>query len=340
MTERMPSPAQRMLDILNGPRVFWAVQTALQLGIADLLKEGPKPVRVLAAATATNEGALYRLLRALSGVGLFEEIEPQSFAQTPLSDLLRSDHPLHSLIAMNGELWLTRSWEGLPYSIRTGESAFQLNGYRNLWDFFQHQDTSGQWRRSFNAGMTGLSSQVNRAIVQAYNFSAFGTLADIGGGQGTLLAMILAEHPALHGILFDHQEAIVGAKETLSAEILARCKLVPGDFLREVPQGADAYLLKQVLHNWNDEQAILILQNCRQAMKDKGRILIVDRLLQPGNADPLGQFMDLQMLLHFQGAERTERQLAALFEAAGFNLLQVYPTRAPIPLCIAEGVAV
>ncbi len=339
MREGTPSPAQRMLDILNGPRIFWAVQTALQLGIADLLKDGPQPVHALAAATATQENALYRLLRALSGVDCFAEVEPRTFAQTPLSELLRSDHPLHSLIAMNGELWLTRSWEELPYSIRKGESAFQREGYSNLWDFFQQKDTSGQWRRSFNAGMTGLSSQVNRAIVQAYDFSAFGTLADIGGGQGTLLAMILAEYPALQGILFDHHEAIAGARETLSAELLARCQLVSGDFLQAVPQGADAYLLKQVLHNWNDEQATVILRNCRQAMRPNGRILIADRLLQPGNADPLGQFMDLQMLLHFQGAERTEGQLAALFEAAGFKLLRVYPTRAPIPLCIAEGAA-
>lgn len=321
-------PQAVMLDLLCGMMKTQAIHHATRLDIASLVKDGPRSTAELAAATGTQPEALYRLLATLASFGIFEEVEVGFFGQTPLSALLRPDVPgsMYDVSLLHGEQWQWHSWEAFAYSLQTGYTAFEHLYHTSLWEYFHDHPEVGE---RFSKAMTGFSTQVNAPIAHAYDFSQFNTLVDIGGGHGSLLATILEMTPSLHGILFDLPPVIEEAQPIIASSSIAdRCELVAGDVFTRVPQ-ADAYIMKQIIKDWSDEQCIRILSNCRQAMRPGGRVLVAEQVLQPGRTMTTTKLIDLQLMTVLSGQERYESQYRALFEQAGLRLVRIWPTHSP-----------
>src|SRR5579859_1147662 len=336
ITDRPPSIA--VLELLHGIWVTRSIHLTTDLRLADLLVRGPKSVKELAEATNTHAPSLYRLLRSLAGVGIFRETEPNTFAQTPLSEVLRSDRAdsLYALTHLLGQPWQRQSWEGLEYTIRTGKSAFEHMHDMKVWDYINIHPEMGTL---FNQAMTSFSAIVNTPIAQSYDFSVFDTLVDVGGGVGSLLTTILKTYPTLKGILFDRPAVIEQAREQIDPAVHDRIRLAEGSFLEAVPTGGDAYLLKQILHDWSKEDCLTILQNCRRAMKPGATLLVADRVLEAaGQENTFNQYFDLHMLVLYSGGERTAEEFRGFYEASGFRLTRIVSTGTPISL--VEGVAV
>lgn len=321
-----------------GKWVSNAISAAAHFGIADHLESGPKSPRELASLTETEERPLYRLLRANASFGVFTELEDGRFAQTPLSDPLRSNAKpsVRSLALMLTDDWHTRSWEQLPWCVETGKPAsFKLNGMPMFDWMAQHPEKTV----NFNQAMTDLSQGDSAAVVQSYDFSRFGRIVDVAGGHGTLLAAILDQAPKLRGTLFDMPHVIEGAKKAGILERFAnRSALEAGSFFESVPAGADAYILKHIIHDWYDPECVKILSHCRKGIHPGGRLLVVDQVVPDRNEPGLAKLMDLEMLVLPGGMERTEQQFRELFAAGGFRLERIIPT--PAPQCIIEGVPV
>lgn len=329
-------PSTALLDLINGFRVSQAIHVAATLGIADRLKNGPRSSDDLAAATGTHAGALYRLLRALASVGVFREDADRRFALTPLSECLRSDapEPMGPWAVHIGQPEVWRAWGGLIDSVRTGENAFcRVHGV-NVWKYYARNPEAGA---IFDRAMTGLSRRQAHAVLNAYDFQRFRCVVDVGGGHGTLLSAILAKHPSVRGVLFDQAHVVAGAEPMLQAAGIAdRCQVVEGDFFEALPGGGDSYVLKFILHDWEDAQATAILRSCRRAIASNGRLLVIDAEVGPPNQGATGKFRDLTMLVHPGGRERTREEWAALFAAGGFRLMGATPTEAG--LSVIEGV--
>ena len=320
-------PPTALLQMMIGYWISKAIYVAAKLGVADLLAEGPRNSDELAAATQTHADALYRVLRALASVGIFSEVAPRRFALTPLAALLRSDTPdsMRALAIMYAEEQY-RAWDNVLYSVRSGQPAFEPAFGTRYFDYFAtHPEAS----RVFNEAMVGWTNQVTNAVVAAYDFSPFGVVADVGGGHGALLAAILKSNPPVRGILFDLPHVVEGAEPFLTAAGVAdRCARVGGDFFAEMPKGADAYVLSQILHDWDDERSVAILRQVRRVMPDHGKLLVVELVLPEGNDPFLGKWLDLHMLVLLGGQERTVAQYATLLREAGFELTGVVPTSA------------
>ena len=322
--------------MLAGRWVSTAIGTAAKFGIADHLESGPKSAQELAALTGTNEGALYRLLRATASLGVFTELEDGRFDQTPLWDPLRSSaNPcLRNMAMMFLDDWFTRNWAELPWSVQTGQSAaFKVFG-KSPWEVFQDQPDQAV---NFNNAMTDMSQADSPAIAGAYDFSQFQHVVDIGGGLGLLLASVLQSAPALRGTLFEIPSV---AEQAGLSPILKpfsdRCQIQTGSFLESVTPGADAYMMKHIIHDWDDERSKKILSNCRQAIAPGGKLLVMDQVVGPRNQPGLAKIMDLEMLVNPGGLERTEEQWKDLFAASGFHLTQII--RTPVPQCVIEGI--
>ena len=332
-TNAGPPPASQILQLATGYWLSRAVYVAAQLGIADLLKDGPKSAAELASATQTDSGALYRMLRALASVGVFSESGSGVFVQTPASDTLRRDaaNSIRGMVLFLGDHLHWSIYGELGYSIRTGKPAFDQVFGKNP---FQYLSEHPEDARIFDEGMTSLSSTSSAAIAQAYDFSSFGTVMDVGGGNGALLAAILNQYPHLHGILFDSSHVV---ERSLQAGHLpkGRSKVLPGDFFQSVPPGADVYLLKHIIHDWDDERALKILRNCRAA-SGSNKLLIIEMIVPPGNDPALVKLLDLEMLLFPGGLERTEEQFRQLLAAAGFELTRVTPSQADVSVIEAS----
>lgn len=320
-----PPPAAALLQMITGYWVSQAIYVAAKLGIADLLADGPRGAAELAAETETQADALYRVLRALASVGIFSEVDGSRFTLTPLADLLRSGAP-NSLrayaIVCAEELY--RVWAEALYSVRTGEAAFERALGANAFGYFQQHPAFGD---VFNEAMVGFTTQIVQAVTAAYDFLPFGTVADIGGGHGALLAAILRNAPTAKGILFDQPHVVASAEPFLAAAGVAdRCTRVGGDFFAEVPSGADVYVLAQILHDWDDERSVAILRQVRRAMSERAKLLVVELTVPEGNEPAFGKWMDLNMLVLLNGRERTAAQYAQLFQAAGLQLVRAIPT--------------
>ncbi len=319
-----PLPAT-LLQMMTGYWVSQALHVAAKLGIADLLANGPVDCEDLAAATDTHAPSLQRVLRALASVGVFTEVSPGSFALTPLAELLRSETPgsMRALAIMYAEEQY-RAWGELLHSVRTGEMAFDHQFGMGYFEYLaQHPEAD----RVFNEAMTGWTHQLVGAVVDAYDFSPFKTVVDVGGGYGALLAAILRSNPSTWGILFEQPHVVASAEEQLAAaEVADRCTFVGGDFFAAVPSGGDAYVLSQILHDWDDERCVAILGQCRRAMPDHGKLLVVELVLPEGDEPFLGKWLDLHMLVLLGGRERTAAEYDTLFRAAGFKLARVVPT--------------
>lgn len=332
-------PQAILLDYLCGMMKTQAIHHATKLGIAALVNDGPRSVSELAEATQTDAHSLMRLLRALESIGIFAEVEPDCFAQTPLSALLQPDVPgsMYHVALLHGEQWQWHVWEGADYTLQTGQPTFSRIFGAEMFQYFTQQNP--QAAKVFNDSMTGFSEQVNMPIANAdYDFGSLDTLVDIGGGMGTQLMTLLKVHPTIRkGILFDRPPVIAQAQAAIAASGLSdRCELVAGNFFEGVPQGADAYFMKQIIKDWSDEQCIKLLSSCRQAMKHGGRVLVAEVVLLPGRETSIQKFIDLQLMILSPGQERTETQYRRLFEAAGFTLARIIPTTSPYS--ILEGI--
>ena len=318
-------PRATLLQMMTGYWVSQALYVAAKLGIADLLADGPVDCEDLAAATNTHAPSLQRVLRALASVGVFTEVSPGSFALTPLAELLRTETPgsMSALAIMYAEEQY-RAWGELLHSVRTGEMAFDHQFGMGYFEYLaQHPEAD----RVFNEAMTGWTQQLVGAVVDTYDFSPFHTVVDVGGGYGALLATILRNNPGTRGILFEQPHVIASAEEELvAAGVADRCTFVGGDFFVEVPAGGDAYVLSQILHDWDDERCVAILGQCRRAMPDHGKLLVVELVLPAGDEPSLGKWLDLHMLVLLGGRERTAAEYDTLFRAAGFKLARVVPT--------------
>lgn len=316
----------QLFHLMAGYQVSQALYVVVTLGIADLLAGGAQDSDALAEATGTHRGALHRVLRFLAGAGIFREVAPRRFALTPLGAGLRTDVPgslrATALMLLDEAHWL--AWGQLAHSVRTGETAFAHVHSLGFFDYLgQHPDIA----EVFHRAMTSSTARSGDAITRAYDFSGIGRLIDVGGGHGLLLATILREHPAMRGVLFDRPEVVAGARVTLEAAGVAeRCELVGGDFFATVPPGGDAYLLRQVIHDWDDARATVILANCRRAMPEAGRLLVVERAIAPDYRQALPVLhLDLEMLVNVGGMQRTDAEYAALFATVGLHLSAVIP---------------
>ena len=253
-----PLPHQQLDHMITGYWISQAIYAAAKFGIADQLKHGPKSVEMLSEATSTDPNALYRLLRALASVGIFEETEPHHFSLTPLAEPLQShvSGSKRALALMSGDEQF-RAWAEIEYSIRTGKIAFDKVFGKPVFDYLaDHPDKAA----IFDAAMTGIHGRESNALLDAYDFSEFGTLADIGGGNGSQITSILQKHASLKGILFDLPHVIERAKERIeTAGVADRCRLVSGSFFESVPKGADAYFLRHIIHDWDEEKVLTIL---------------------------------------------------------------------------------
>ncbi|MFG2288484.1 methyltransferase [Streptomyces sp. NPDC048595] len=346
--EKQPSDEARdaLVRIAYGGMAAHTLGAAARMGIVDLIGDGERGADELAKECAAEPQAMGRLLRALAGLGLLVERSPGTFATTPAGALLHSDHPesLRSFSRMFTDPTILRAWELLDDSVRTGRPSFDTAFGQ---DFFGYLAQQPQLSADFNAAMGQATRDTAALVPAAYDFGRFRTVADIGGGDGTLLAPILQAHPALRGILFDSSEGLAQARTRLADEGLdGRCSLVAGDFFATAPEGADLYLLKSVIHDWNDEQCTTILRHCRQAIPDDGRLLIIEPVLPPvvdpsaSGVDPSESgvlyLSDLNMLVNVEGRERTRDDFDQLCRAAGFALRTVIPLPEPNRFCLIE----
>ena len=322
-----PPPPAILLQMMTGYWGAQAVYIVAKLGVADLLTGGPHPVEELAAATNSHASSLYRLLRALASIGVFTEVSPRTFALTPMAELLRTGIPgsMRALaITYNEEMY--QAWGNMLHSIQTGEPAFAHRFGMGPFPYFMQNPEAD---RIFNEAMIGYTHQVANAVVGVYDFSAFGAVADVGGGYGTLLAAILQSNPSARGILFDVPHVIDAAQGFLKTTGVAdRCTGIAGDFFTAVPAGADAYVLSQILHDWEDEQCLTILKHTRRVTPKDGKLLVVELVIPPGNEPFFGKWLDLHMLAIPGGRERTEAEYSTLFRDAGFELTNIVPTPA------------
>src|SRR5215218_2382624 len=300
-TQHDVPPPFAMMGLITGYWVSQAVGVVALLGVADQLGEGPRQSDEIARAVGADPQALYRVLRLLASIGVFTEESPGSFGLTPLGETLRSDAPGS---VRNFAITATAPGHGLPWgrlpdSVRTGRPMAHEALGMELFDWYaQNPEEAGY----FNAAMGNLSALAAGELVQVYDFSGVRTVADIGGAHGVLLAAVLRANPAARGILFDLPHVIATAGDAIAAEGLSqRCELVSGDFFEEVPAGADLHLLKQIVHDWDDERATLLLQNCHRALCPGGKLLLVEMVIPPENRPSPAQAMDLNMMVLLGG---------------------------------------
>jgi SAM-dependent methyltransferase len=329
--------AMKMVGMISGFWVSRVIYIAAKLGLADQLKDGPKTAAEVAEATETHAPSLYRVMRALSGAGVLVEDEEQRFSLTPLGATLRSDAPVSLRALATSELGEVHypSWGALLHTVKTGERAFDHVFGTDCWDYFGKHP---EYAQIFNQSMTEVSRVVAPAVARAYDFSSFSKIVDVGGGHGSLITAILKTNPGLKGVIMDAPQVVEGAKKRIEADELSeRCEVVGGNFFEAVPEGGDAYIMKHIIHDWDDPQAVAILRNCRRAMKAGGKVILVEAVIPKSNEPSLATFGDLVMMLIPGGRERTAEEFAALFEAAGLKLERIIPTESP--MCVIEAMA-
>lgn len=335
MTGPAETPHVEMLRMLHAPLITQALVVVAELGIADLVTDGPRTVPQLAAAVGADPDALYRVLRALAGSGVFSEVAPATFGSTPLADTLRAggDGSLRNWARLWGVPERQAAIGALLHSVRTGEPSFNhLHGISWWSQLAERPDQAAV----FAAAMGELSRQLHAATVRAYDLSGARQLVDIGGGRGHLVAALLARYAELQAVVFDQPEVVRHAAEVLAAAGVAdRARLVGGDFFSSVPAGGDRYLMSMILHDWDDRQAVTILTNARRAMPAHSELLVVEAILPAGDEPHDGKLRDLIMLALHPGRERTEAEFAALFERADLRLRETREVAASTGLLIA-----
>ena len=327
------TPRQQIMHMLSGYWISQALYVAAKLKLADRVQNGPRTAADLAHEAGAHPQALYRLLRALASVGCFAEDDQGRFALTPLAECLL-DRPgsQYALALMNGEEHYA-AYGRLIDSVRTGKPGFDAVFGKPVFDYLTDHPESA---RTFDAAMTGVHGAESQAMVDAYDFSGIGTLVDVGGGNGSTISTVLNAYPQLRGILYDLPGVIGRAQAAIAAAgLVQRCTLISGSFFESVPAGGDAYMLRHIIHDWDDDRSLTILRNVRRVIPQSGRLLVVESVIRPGNDADFGKLLDLTMLVIPGGMERTEEQYRALFTQAGFALTRIVPTKSPV--CVIQG---
>ena len=323
-------PHAPLIEMAMGHWVSRIVFVAAKLGLADHLADAPKTADELAGATATHAPSLYRFMRSLANLGLLTESSTHRFALTPLGDMLKAGAPgsVRASILTIASDWWVRGFGELLYSVQTGKSGFEKSLGMPIFDFLARSPEDASL---FSETMIGFHGAEPPAVAAAYDFSGVTTVVDVGGASGHLLTTILGRHPAPRGILFDLPHVVRDAPALIQSRGLAdRITIESGSFFERVPDGGDAYLLSHIIHDWNEEQCLTILGNCRRAMRPGGRVLMIEMVLPPGDAPHPGKMLDLMMLVGPGGQERTEQEYGALLDKAGFRLTRVVPTASPV----------
>jgi hypothetical protein len=326
-------PYDVLFQMIIGKWISQALGSIVEIGIPDLLAKGARQSRDIAREAGVSEDGLYRMLRALASVGLFAESANRRFRLTGMGQLLRSDHPEslagYARFVAHDSTW--RPWGQLGYSVKTGMPAF--DHVFNV-PIFEHLSQNPEVAAVFDDAMTSISAAEARVAADAYDFRGIGTLMDVAGGHGLLLATVLRRHKKMRGVLFDLPHVAAGASATFSrARITSRVRIESGDFFKELPTGADAIIMKHIIHDWDDDSATRILQACHRALGTRGKVLIVDPVVPPGNVPHYGKLLDLEMLvLTPRGRERTKAEFARLLRSAGLRLSRVIPTGSPMSI--------
>jgi hypothetical protein len=331
MTSSTPDPAQQVLKIAVGYVASAALYTAITLNIADHLALGPRDVSELARLSGANEDALFRVLRLLVSLGVFAETSARQFALNPAAELLRKDVPgsLRGMAVFLPDPFHFRVYANLLHSVTTGKPAVDTTVGMPV---FEYLAKNPEYSKIFNDAMTALSAPVIAAALDAYDFGQIGVLVDVAGGHGEVLMSVLKKYPNVRGVLTDVGHVIDGAKPRIAAAGLAdRCQAVPCDFFKAVPEGGDAYIMKHIIHDWDDGRATTILKNIGRAMGDKrGKVILLESVIAAGGAPDFGKMLDIEMLAMPGGRERSADEFRALFAGAGFELTRVVPTKSPL----------
>jgi len=325
---------EKLTQIIIGAALSRAVCTAAELGIADLIQPGsPQSVESMAKSTGAHERSLYRLLRFMANHGIFSETAKGKFGHTNLSKALRGD--AEGSFKAGAQMWhqVFGTFDGLHHSVMTGEAGFVDAYGKPIFDYImEHPELAPV----FDAAMTSIHGYETPAMLESYDFSDIDVLADIGGGNGTLIGSILKQYPNLEGILFDLGHVVERAEENLKTlDVADRVKVIEGNFFENIPKGADAYLFRHIIHDWTDEQCVQILKNCRDVIPDSGKLLIVECVVPEGNEQSISKDFDIAMMIAPGGIERTEAEYKALFKDAGFELSSITPTKSMVS--VVEG---
>lgn len=336
-----PVPAQALpphAQLIQLGTAYWASQMVLvaaQLGLADHLSAGPKRSSDLAHELGLNPGALRRYLRSLAGMGLLTEVADQTFALTTLGAALRKDAPgsaYATILTLAGDL-CAKSWGELLHALRTGSAGIEKALGKPFFEYLAERPAEASL---FSETMVGFHGAEPPAVAEAYDFGALRNIVDVGGATGNMLLHILKRHPGPRGVLFDLPHVVADAHAFLASHGMTdRVAIEPGSFFDAVPPGHDAYILSHVLHDWNEDQCLTILRNCRRAIAAHGRLLIIEMVLPEGDTPHPGKMLDMMMLVGPGGQERTPGEYAALLDQAGFRVIEVVPTRSDVSIVVA-----
>ena len=332
----MPPPRAftELIGIARGYQRSQALAVAARLRIADVLAGGPRSADDLALATETDPSTLYRLLRALASIGVFTELAEHTFENNAASEYLRSDHVLSvaPVVEMLCAEYEWSAWGALDHSVRTGENAATHVLGMDVWE---HRRDDPDASRTFDAAMRTLTRASGNEIA-AHDFASFAVVADIGGGTGAFLGALLRENPRQHGILFDQPHVVAHAQPTLAtAGVHGRVDVVAGSFFESVPTGADAYVLRRILHDWTDDKCVEILRCVRRSMTPDARLIVIDAVVGAPNEEPLAKWLDLMMLVSAGGRERTDEEWDALLADGGFRHVSTAQATATTNIIVA-----
>ena len=325
------SPQEQILGIVNNHWQSCCVGAAAQLELADLLADGPKHVDVLAERTKTHGPSLYRMLRALESTGIFTQTSPEVFGNTPASDCLRRNTPGSNWAWIRFTLCsgapVFEGWRGLMLSLKNGRPGFDQMTGQNGWE---HMQSNPETATIFNQAMRDLGTSISPAVATAFDWSRYPVIADIGGGIGSQLSSILDAHPSCRGILFDQSNVVAEAPDD------ARIERIGGDFFKDIPVQADAYVMRWLLHDWSDEESVVILTNLKNVARPNARVMLVESVVPATPAFDMGKWMDLNMMVMATGKERTAAEFRDLLDQAGFDLVEIVATASPLSIVIGK----
>jgi len=331
-----PAAKDFLLNVSGQLLLARALGIAADLGIADLVSASPQSIQDLVEQTGCDQDALYRLLRMLGGHGVFAEDEQGRFKLTPRAELLQIDHPdsMHDLFVLSWQDIHWNTFQALPEAVMTGEIAFDIAYGKSFFDYLAEFP---KLNAVFDRRMSGVSQAENGQVSQAYDFNEYAPVIDIGGGQGGLLAAILEQHPDSVVALYEQPQVLADPASLREAGLLDSVARIAGNFFTDIPAGFGLYVLKRIVHDWNDDQAVRLLRRCREAMSDTSRILVIDAVMKPGNDPDPNKNLDLSIMALTPGRERTEEEFASLFATAGLRLTRVISTELPSTLSLVEG---
>jgi len=324
MPEQMLTPEDQMMQWITSKWITKPICVITELGIADILRDGPLSVDDLAKKTDTHAPTLFRILRALSSVGVFSETEDLVFGLTPLSQCLFSN-ALRPIARMFLSEWHDKAWSGLSHTARTGEPAFDHTFGKPSFEWFEENPVA---RSILDQGQGSKAVGFANAVIEAYDFSGFKSICDIGGGQGTFLIQLLAAYPHIKGYVAELPGAVGSAKKTIAkANLSGRCKAVSYDFIKEAPPVCDAYFLVNVLHDWNDEICIRILKNITNTMNADTRLWVIEYIIEPGPGFSVAKLLDIEVLVMSGGRERSINEYKTLVSSAGLEVSRIIPMK-------------